>query len=904
MARRRRRRSRRRRSSFLPLVFRVAAILLIGGVIYYFTRPPETQQQIADTVAAKIGEKADDFAGAAQSKLANSEDVVRSPVATTARLISNQAITTDATDPQKNNGGGFFNFGKTTTAASPIETSGVNAASRRPVEGPTANQIFDAMMGIYANAKTYLDDGKIHLDYRKLGLPKREVMKFSTAWDRSQGGFRGELFESKIVGDGNLLTCYIFDVDTKNFGRQQLVIPYSSPTDFGATSNQPPLNQMLADDIARSFIGGSQDFPVANPSRGSRTILLPPAMTLLSNDLTSPWFQATAGKRRLEDKKIGSFDCYCIQSGGTSKAQIYIDKSSSLIRRIDFPVTMLDSRLLNSPDVTEVSLYATFPNATVNRSVAPEQFEVKAQPNSTTVRQFVELAHTLPSDYLGKTINQLELLDRNGNPFGVEKLQGKITTIAWIGNELWVPLVDQISQLRRSGLANFAFGIAYPPTLLSPLSTEVPRPVAKLQSKERLGIPLLLDSGAASNQLQLNEFPVLLVFDQNAKVQFVRSMKDTQWPDELRVVLQRLASGEDVAPEMLDDYLQHLSDYDESLKQVSAEALLASNVSPKNSQPTVPIRSHVRDTTVKLTPNKKWSQDSFARPGNILSLPRGTFGPAEYAIFDGFQTLNFIDERGDVLRRLKLDIPMDQGVSLIRIGGAEEPVLAVFERSGSQVHFFDSSLQLVSSFPKLSERHQGILDCLPLKDGSFLLSFSDQHGVYQFDPLTGNASSFAQSIASNTVASPTGASGLADGEIVDVKTGAVLVGNGNGENVALAVAGEALVSTVRTGPNQWEAIGWSPEFQSRWSIDLTSQLFDNAVESISGVLTASGDRFWAFVDAGDSVCLISDRGTWLGDFKAESPIHGVSLSAVGDDVDLVVSTADKVVCWALNYQPK
>ena len=913
MARRRTTRRRRKsRSSFLPLVLRVLAILLIGGIIYYLTRDSATRQEIAENVTAKIGRKTEQVDDATQSTLSASSDVISSAANVNAILVSDNANATKAAEPKSRS---WFNFGGSDSQEAKVADKAVSSITgdadgssfiqpstgkRAVQQGPAANQIFDSMMGVYANAKTYADSGKIRLDYRKQGLPKREVMNFSTAWDRTQGTYRGELFETKVICDGSLLTCYIYDVDTKNFGRQQLVIPVD------ANLRTPPLKQLLADDIARSFVGGSQDFPVADTDRGSSNVLLPPAMTMLSREIDSSWLNTTSTKVRLADEKVGSFDCYCIGVGVNSESKLYVDKATSLIRQIEFPKSLLDARLLASPDVKEVRLYATFPDAEVNRPLVNDDFEVKAQPGAKTVRKFIELAQTLPSDYLGKTIRDIELIDRNGDPFDASDLQGKITTIAWIGHEGWIPLVDQLSQLKRSGYQDVQFEVAYPSAMLSPASSQVPRPIDELRSKERLGIPLLLDSGSASNQLQLNEFPVLLVFDRNAKVQFVRSMKDDQWNDELKTVLKRLADGEDISQEMLSGYLRHLEDYDVALRQVSADSLLRGD-SIAAAKP-VARRTPIRDKKINLTPNKKWSQDSFAGPGNIVVLPRNAFGDAWLAIFDGFQTLNFLDETGRVLQRAKLAIPENQGVSLIRISGGSRSVIAVFEKRGNQVHFFDRNLDLITSFPKADEAHTGISDCLPIgESGKFLLSFNDEHGVYEFDPLTGSANAFAKTKASKTAVFNGQPVGLVNGEVLDLSRGDVLIGNTEGDLSEIATADDAddhLVSTVRSNADQWEAVSYDKDFKSLWSVPLTSQLFNNEVEPISGATTQEGETYWAFVDSGDAVCLISDRGTWLGDFKAESAIHGVALAVEGDRLDLIVSTSDKVVCWALNYQAK
>ena len=938
MARRRRRktRRRRRRSSFFPLVLRIIAIVLICGVIYYFMGGLGKRQSITENVATTIGDKTAQVGNAAKATLTNSKDVLVTTVSTGAQSVANSATSATATfvDATAVAKSAVFGDGSSVAAradsvvnllslprnpvnapptginlsrpiAANVSTKGESfvqpRAQSRPrlQQGPSANEIFNSMMTAYANASTYSDNGQIHLDYRQQGLSKREVMSFSTAWDAQRGACRAELFESKVICDGALLTCYIYDVDTKNFGRQQLVIPVQA-------ARQPPIARLISDDIARSFVTGSQDFPVRNPRRGADDVLLPPALALLSGDVESSWLNRTSTKVRLADQMLDGVDCYCISCGTQSQSKLYIDKATALIRRIDYPRQLLIRNLLARPDVKEIALYATFANAQINRSLAGTDFNVKAQPGAATVRQFVELAQTLPSDYLGKTVRSIELIDRNGNPFNSEKFRGQITTLAWIGHELWIPLVDQLSQIKRGGYQEFQFGVAYPSTMLSPASNEVPRPVDDLRIKERLGIPLLLDSGAAAEALRLNELPVLLVFDHNGKVQFVRSMKDQQWGDELKTVLDRLANNEDIAQEMLDGYLTHLDDYDAELRRVSADHLLAGN-SASNAQPAT-RRTPVRDTKIKLSPNKKWSQDSFEGPGNILVVPTGQLGDARLAIFDGFQTLNLIDDRGDILRRAKLDIPQDQGVSLIRISGGNRGVVAVFEKRGSQVHFFDRNLQKITSFPKASEQHKGILDCSPIGQGDkFLLSFNDDHGIYEFDPLTGRAEVFAKTIAHNTAVFDARAVGLVNGEVVDLDRGDVLVGNGAGdltEMTTIRGRDDHLVATVRSASDQWDAVSYSSDFKSRWSVPLNSQLFNNEVEAISGVTTQSGETYWAFVDSGNSVCLISDRGTWLGDFEAETPIHGIALATQGDDVDLIVSTAEKVVCWALNYRAR
>ena len=72
-------------------------------------------------------------------------------------------------------------------------------------------------------------------------------------------GLRRNYSTGICIGDGQLLSCYIFDIDTANLDNQHLVMPYD---------HLLPLNQLFRDSIARHFLGWI--FGIAARRNGSR----------------------------------------------------------------------------------------------------------------------------------------------------------------------------------------------------------------------------------------------------------------------------------------------------------------------------------------------------------------------------------------------------------------------------------------------------------------------------------------------------------------------------------------------------------------------------------------------------------------------------------------------------------
>jgi hypothetical protein len=780
-------------------------------------------------------------------------------------------------------------------------------AEKVPNDGRSAAQILATTRAAYQKLTTYSDQGKIALNYRLNGELIAEQQPFSTTWDARNNFYAGKLFSTEVLCDGKLLSCFMYHIDTENFGNQQLVIPVQP------TRSAPPVGRLINDQFARNFIAGTKNFPLATPQSADRMFALPPALAMLSDQVSSPWL-ANGVLKRKADQKLDNASCYVLESTPGQSAQdtatLWIDQSTSLVKQIKFPKTLVVSKILASPDVKDLELIASFPNQKLNTPLPPQQFAVERIRNAQPVKQFVRLPASLVSDSIGKSASVARFINRDGDRVSAADFKAKINTVVWLGDERNLGLVDQLAEFKKTSPDTFGFHAVFSGRLAD-LRTEVPKPVPALRQKERLGIPLLFDDGTALENLQLKSLPALLVLGAGGDVQFSQKISDPNWPESLRAVLQRLGRGEDIAKEMLNEYRVHYQEYGNELERYSANSFFVSSVKPVVAK----VDRGQRDTSIKLMPNKKWEQRDFALPGNVLVLSQHAgqpFGAARYAAFDGQQTVKFIDSRGDATGKIVLEIPGDPPITVLRHNPAGKGSFVGFERMGAQVHVFDSQMQLLRSFPSLEQKHTGILDCQPVPraDGKFLISFADNNGVYLFDANTGNPEKLSDQIVSAIATSSIGGSqlmGVIDGRLFDLDTRQEINGLAGKRIHHLLQSNNDTRdygATVRSSDNGWAAIGLSKQLKQIWSVDLTSQLLENPVEPIAVGQNSGGETFWAVVDDEDTVCLISGRGTWLGDWKSQSPIRGLAISTSGKEVDLVVSTKDSVVAWALNYQAR
>ena len=103
---------------------------------------------------------------------------------------------------------------------------------------------------------------------------------------------------------------------------------------------------------------------------------------------------------------------------------------------------------------------------------------------------------------------------------------------------------------------------------------------------------------------------------------------------------------------------------------------------------------------------------------------------------------------------------------------------------------------------------------------------------------------------------------------------------------------------------EWSLVLIDRGLKIKHTFAISSAIFQNGLEPVSGVATADGKGTWAVADSGNRIYLLSDEGVWLGDMATDGNVSGMQLMTTDGRIRLIVSTDKKIECWELNFAPE
>jgi hypothetical protein len=264
---------------------------------------------------------------------------------------------------------------------------------------------------------------------------------------------------------------------------------------------------------------------------------------------------------------------------------------------------------------------------------------------------------------------------------------------------------------------------------------------------------------------------------------------------------------------------------------------------------------------------------------------------------------------GNPMARHELPLPEGEAANLIRIGNGRDGTIrfAVFSALGKQLYLFDRSWRMIGSYPDADLNHAGIRDCQFMSVGSnevpqLLVAFDDENGIHQVNPMLGRGEKVSDSMATSLTAFGNEMVIAGQGKIGWLKTGLQNVEQSElkfqrvGSDRGMQICGLGV-----TENGNWNAVGFDPALKRAWTLAIGPQFFESQIEPIA-VTQSGSDIIWAIADTDDVIHLVSGGGKWLGDFRSESRLAGLSLATVNGQTSLIVSNAGGVECWNLNLQ--
>jgi len=769
--------------------------------------------------------------------------------------------------------------------------------------GPTADAILRSVIARYANAKTYQDNATLYLSYQLHGRSIQEPQRWSTKWD-ANGRLATQLFNGNVRCDEGLLSCYVYDIETANIDSQHLLVPFDG---------QLPINQLYRDSIAKHFLGGFSELPLDETDLVAMPKLVPPPISLLTNQARNGWLQNPTQAIRLPDAVVDDLSCYvvrCLWQGMTS--DIWIDQQTTKLVQISLPLKLLAGEVVTSPEITDVVLMAKFHDAKFDAPIEDSEFAIAPRPNSTPVLKFVPLPETIPCELIGQTAPDFQLLDQSKRPIGQTELKGKVTTLMWLAGKPSFNAIRDLDRLaKKLNNDKLEFAAVYSDSeLKSPgVNSFVVDELADIIRST--AIPAYYDPTlTASSALQIKTIPSVLVLDKDLKVHFAEPVSNKNWLRNVEAAVERVAAGDDVSVEMQREYQRFLDSYHQQLTTVSAKPLIDPDASDAPAT-TVPKTMRRVATNIRLRPEKIWSNSEFKQAGNVAVLPLESTDAnrTRYLIFDGWQTVVQLDETGKTLARVNLKLRQGAAANLIRVGsrGNEKPIYGVFSKLGQELFLFDEDWKPVGVYPK-EFKHEGIRDCqlTDLNDdgkSEIVVSFEDDNGIHLVDVESLTGQKISELLATSVAQHNDDVVVTGDGKLGMLKTGLT-----NAEETELSfrrvttLENDLLCGLGMTDNGQWNAVGFDDQLKRIWTLSIGSQFFETEIEPVSVAKSSDGESIWAIADTDDAIHLVSGGGNWLGDFQSESKLGGLALANQDGRLCLIVSNQTGIECWDLNVQ--
>ena len=844
---------------------------------------------------------------------------------TVAETQSTESVPEEETTNQGLTNQGLTNPGLTTPNATLASSSSAAVASVPSEDnaGPKASEILQNVLNAYSNASAYSDQGKLRVSHVINGSPFDEEYPWRTAWSRD-GQLTADIFDAKIRGDGKMLSCFVSEIKTENLKNQQLFLK----------GNQL-VQQLYGDRIAAYYLTGGERIPVNETVVPNTTLLAPTALSLLLGDVESPWLRAGVQPQRLADApatKDGPL-CFVIKCPSRVGDLIaWIDKSNSIIRQVKLPNNLFDPLLAVDPNVKNLKLFARFPNASF--ALPRVGFEkVEPKPGVWPVREFVAPTDPLPTNLLGEAAPEFALLDQRRAKLTDRQLQGKPVVMLWLGgDDSDVELVKKFSRIENSMTGDVNFSIVVGPNSIQTASNGSWRVIKQLQPEvNRTKIPFLADvDGIESKKFELESLPAVVVLDSKLNIQFAellakssghngRTVISQQWDQRLAGAITATQKGIGVADDMRTKYRSYLDKYFNDLDSRSVASYFPGFLLPQQRKvAAVPVKVRQQQTAQKaksdLNPKMLWQSTQLKSPGNIALIPDASGAAKALLILDGWQTVTLFSVDGKQIGRKQLELPQSAAVNSVRvvtdING--DQVFAMFSTGGEQVYIFDSAMKFVSAFPKTGDARVPVLACEIIpgsasRSGQLLVCFGGSGGGRIYNPFTRESHSAGKTtvrslaLSGRSVIAANDRTGallsMDDGHVIDDTREYTQVESGSGGQSVFA-------ATAMNANREWSLIGIDRSLKERWSFPVSSVIFDNGIEPLTGVSTVAGKGTWAVADSTNRIYLLSDSGTWLGDMVTDGNVRGLKLMSVGGRTRLAVSTDKKIECWDLNFSPE
>ena len=599
------------------------------------------------------------------------------------------------------------------------ETSSSNSDAQTEIrEGKTPEQVWQETVERYRLSKSYRDEAVLNLQYRLAGRWIEEYHPQSIQFDRERG-INAKIFHSRITADQNRLTCFVFDSASGNLDNQVWLRSVdAAKTDSPKTITECWLDKwetLYADPIARHFVSGRSEIPLKDQSNAAVGSTFPLTMgLLLGTNRLGGWTQPdrVSWADVVEEDGSAESEFFKLRLEVQScQHQVWIDRKSGTIVKVRFDPKVLDKRLNESTDVSDIQLELTLDKARLGVEIESTVFSTDLAKQAKPVHSFVKIPEAFPSRFVGSPVPEFDLKVDDRASVSSKLLKGQVNCLLFV----------EANYLQQDFLTGFLHlaeqfqGL----TIRASVVFTGPMQVSKMVTRElgtkisSVGVYFDPDFHSAK-ALQLRQMPCLVVLDRSSKIQFfrvidpaesvIRSGNQASWQQDLSTAIQRIDRGEDLATEMKQAYIAFLDDYQKRL--ASANPFPAENRGQLVVQPASSTKSI--DSSVRVA----W-ESPVEHAGRFLS---GRFSSGRSKdltcvdVLSGYRKIVRVDLKGNRIADYQLDLPEQVAVDRLSRYSLRDGRQwnVAYSLGGKQVHVFDENWKLLFRYPKMEKQNQRI----------------------------------------------------------------------------------------------------------------------------------------------------------------------------------------------------
>ncbi|MGQ9563629.1 MAG: redoxin domain-containing protein [Thermogutta sp.] len=783
-----------------------------------------------------------------------------------------------------------------------------------PPSQETPEQILAAMVETYKKARSYGDQGRIVMRGTFNAQPFENRSYYLTAFERPNK-LRLIAGEGGLICNGNDLWGFV------NFLPGQ-VLKTSAPDQF-------TLETLFRDTVLANALmqGPGQVY----------SLVPPPLVLLLADDPLKTFSYRAKPPELLPPGTMGNFTCDRIRlARADGDVILWIDRSSRLLVRVDFPVESI-RRSLDGGQLQSLAIYADFTNAVLDADIDPAAFQFQAPPDS----RITEELHPHGYDYLGTQPQDFQFQDVDGKLITRETLAGKPVVLEfWSKNHPYSQVVLKMIQVVHDQFKDRA--TFYAISIDAVTDTLDSRAVANQELMDLLQswnvtIPLLRDPQNDAEKCFDIYFrregatvPCLVILNSEGVVQAYHLGSSPDLIDRLGSTLEKLLSGVNLVEEEKAGF--------EKMKNELARLVAESAKHGLFAFPVEEITAAGTTEAAKASPPKQlrlaqlFHCPTVKSPGNLTIIEVPNRDPIICVVENG-NTATELSWDGQIKSQHPLKPTPPDKIDFLRtvVDAQGRRFFAAWSLGSQKVYFFDQSFAPLTQYPgENSPPHDGVADVhlVDLQGDGTIEAVVGFLGLVGVQAITLDG----QRLWANRTAAAAFRIGIL-GPDVNQHRSVLATNTTRGSAVQISHDGQRLKEIIVPGRTiawlavadlngdgrcelcgldpkdygQVEAFGFDFDGQELWSYKLPKGMSEYPVEQVTfgRLLPNQNTQQWLIVGADGSIHILDYNGQPIDQFNVGELITGVAVSQFAGKPALLVATPQAVVAWSVEaYQPQ